>query len=155
MLAGAPGSDSAAVAAAVAALAPAVGRRVVCTGWIDEATRQRLLAGAAALAYPSLDEGFGLPVLEAYGADVPVVAADAGALPEVTGDAALLVDPTDADALAEALRRVLDDDAERTRLVAAGRRRLAAHDWSTSAAAMLDLYRDARAERTTGTRGTR
>ncbi len=65
------------------------------------------------LAYPSLDEGFGLPMLEAWQHDLPVVAARAGALPEVAVDAALLVDPLDVDALAGALRQALDDDAGR------------------------------------------
>ena len=77
------------------------------------------------LAYPSLDEGFGLPMLEAWLHDVPVVAARAGALPEVAVDAALLVDPLDVDALAGALQRALHDDAARRELVDRGRVRLA------------------------------
>ena len=69
---------------------------------LDEHQRAGVLAGAAVLAYPSLDEGFGFPLLEAMEAGVPVVAAAAGAIPEVAGDAALLVDPLDAAALAAA-----------------------------------------------------
>jgi glycosyltransferase involved in cell wall biosynthesis len=143
VLAGADGPDSPAVTAAIERLAPPVRRRVVTTGWIDDATRERLLWGASVFAYPSLDEGFGLPLLEAFAASVPVVAAAAGALPEVAGDAALLVTPTDVDALANALAVVLDDDATRRRLLAAGHRRLAHFDWSATAAAMVGLYRDA------------
>ena len=72
-------------------------------GYVADAVRRDLLAGAAVLAYPSRYEGFGFPPLEAMAAGVPVVASRAGALPEVVGDAALLVDPDDVDALAAAL----------------------------------------------------
>ena len=73
-------------------------------GFVDDGERAALLAAARVLAYPSLDEGFGLPMLEAWQHDVPVVAARAGALPEVAGDAARLVDPLDVDELAGAAR---------------------------------------------------
>ena len=146
VLAGPPGSDQGAVDAAIAALAVPVRARVVVTGWVDEAVRQRLLAGARVLAYPSLDEGFGLPMLEAFGAGVPVVAARAGSLPEVAGDAAVLVPPTDADALADALVAVLHDDARHAVLVAAGTARLPRYDWAATAAAMVELYREAIAD---------
>ena len=63
-------------------------------------------ARAAIFAFPSLDEGFGMPVLEAMAAGVPVVTSNRSALPEVAGDAALLVDPEDTEALGEALRRI-------------------------------------------------
>ena len=70
-----------------------------------------LLDTARVLAYPSIYEGFGFPLLEAMSASLPVVAARAGSIPEVAGDAALLVEPTDERGLAEALERVLTDDA--------------------------------------------
>ncbi len=147
VLAGPPGTDQGAVDAALAALPADVGARVLVTGWVDEAVRQRLLVGARVLAYPSLDEGFGLPMLEAFGAGVPVVAARAGSLPEVGGDAAVLVSPTDADALADALTTVLHADARHASLRAAGAARLARYDWAATAAAMVGLYRDAIADR--------
>lgn len=80
-------------------------------GHVDDALLPGLYAGAAAFVLPSLYEGFGLTALEALAAGVPVVAADRGALPEVCGDAAQLVDPTDAEAVAAALERALDDPA--------------------------------------------
>jgi glycosyltransferase involved in cell wall biosynthesis len=92
------------------------------------------------LAYPSLDEGFGFPLLDAMQARLPVVAAHAGSIPEVAGDAAVLVPADDAAALAEALHHALDDDAARTRLVAAGLARVATFTWSATAASMASLY---------------
>ena len=83
----------------------ASGRRVVRLGYLQEAQRQSLLAGAVALAYPSLYEGFGFPPLEAMAAGVPVVAASAGAIPEVVGDAAELVRAGDPAALAASPER--------------------------------------------------
>lgn len=150
VLAGPPGADAPAVGSAVAALPAAVRSRVAVTGWVDDDTREWLLAGAALFAYPSLDEGFGLPLLEAFAAGVPVLAADAGSLPEVAAGAAALADPLDTDGLADALARLLDDDGRRAALVAAGRARLGAFDWAATASAMVDLYRDAGADGPTG-----
>src|SRR5712664_143775 len=95
---------------------------------------------AQAVLFPSLDEGFGLPLLEAFAAGTPVVASDAGAIPEVAGDAALLSAPEDAQALADNLLRVLTDRPLRERQIAAGRARAALYTWSASAAAHRDVY---------------
>jgi alpha-1,3-rhamnosyl/mannosyltransferase len=95
---------------------------------------------AHAVLFPSLDEGFGLPVLEAFAAGTPVVASNAGAIPEVSGDAALLCAPRDAEALARNLLRLLTDGALRERQVAAGRARAALYTWSSSAAAHRAVY---------------
>lgn len=146
VLAGPPGPDSPAVAAAVDRLPAAVRARVVVTGWIGDDTREWLLARATVYAYPSLDEGFGLPLLEAFAAGVPTVVAAAGSLPEVAAGAAALADPLDTDALAGALADLLDDEGRRATLVAAGRARLGAFDWAATAAAMVGLYRDAGAD---------
>jgi len=95
---------------------------------------------AQAVLFPSLDEGFGLPVLEAFAAGTPVVASNAGAIPEIAGDAALLGAPGDDEALAGNLVRLLTDRALRERQVAAGRARAALYTWSASAAAHRDVY---------------
>lgn len=95
------------------------------------------------LAYPSLDEGFGLPPLEAMSVGVPVVATRAGGIPEVVGDAALLVDVGDAAGMAEALRAATADERERARLVAAGRHREATFTWARTAAGLAQLWRRA------------
>ncbi|MFD1952422.1 glycosyltransferase family 4 protein [Sphingomonas arantia] len=81
----------------------------------------RLIRGARAVSFPSLYEGFGLPVLEAMALGTPVLSSTAGAIPEVTGDAALLVDPHDISAIAEGLKRLDGDDALRAHLAAEGK----------------------------------
>lgn len=119
------------------------GHRVVRLGWVDERIRSDLLAGAAALAFPSVYEGFGLPPLEAMAAGTPVVATRTGAIPEVVGEAALLVPPRDHDALAGALHRLLDEPATAERLVEAGRRRVSEFSWERTIDGLVDLYRRA------------
>ena len=91
---------------------------------------------------PSLDEGFGMPALEAMTIGVPVVAANRGALPEVVGDAGLLVEP-DAEALADAMTRILDDPALAQKLGGAGIERAKRFSWDASAARLVDVYRAA------------
>ncbi|HEX2040389.1 MAG TPA: glycosyltransferase family 1 protein [Acidimicrobiales bacterium] len=118
-------------------------RRIRRLPWVGDAERAGLLRHAAAFAYPSRYEGFGLPPLEAMSVDVPVVATSVGAVPEVVGDGAVLVPPGDADALAEALARVLTDDEVRTALVARGRRRAASFSWDACADGLARIYRRA------------
>jgi glycosyltransferase involved in cell wall biosynthesis len=117
--------------------------RIVRLGWVDDADRSALLRGATALAYPSLDEGFGLVALEAMSVGTPVVAGRAGSLPEVCGDAAVLVDPTDVEAIADGLQAALTDDELRSTLVPRGHRRVARYSWDRTADGMVDLFRSA------------
>jgi glycosyltransferase involved in cell wall biosynthesis len=106
---------------------------------VDDPALRALYRAAGALAFPSLYEGFGLPLLEAMADGLPALAGDAGALPELAGDAALLVDPTDVQAIAAGLERVLCDGELRQRLAEAGRRRAAGYTWAGAAAAALDV----------------
>jgi glycosyltransferase involved in cell wall biosynthesis len=114
--------------------------RIVRLGWVDDQTRADLLRAARVLAYPSVYEGFGLPPLEAMLARVPVVTTDAGALPETVGDAALIVPVGDADALADALTRAVEDDALRDRLVRDGLARAGRYSWDACAAGLVEVY---------------
>ena len=95
---------------------------------------------AQAVLFPSLDEGFGLPLLEAFASGTPVLASNAGSIPEVAGDAALLSAPEDVQALADHLLSLLTDQHLRERQAAAGRARAALYTWSASAAAHRAVY---------------
>lgn len=115
-------------------------QRVEFPGYVNETRLGELYAQAAALVFPSLEEGFGLPVLEAMARGLPVVAARAGALPEVAGDAAVLVAPEDVEGLAEACRRVLEDSTLAANLVARGLARAREFTWEKAARATLAVY---------------
>lgn len=109
-------------------------------GFVPARERDALYAGAAVVAYPSLREGFGLPVLEALAQGAPVVTSLGTATAEVAGDAAVLVDPREVDDIAAGIQRVLDDSALSTRLREAGPRRAAAHTWERTAAGTVAAY---------------
>lgn len=109
-------------------------------GRVPEADLPALLGGAAAFVYPSLYEGFGLPVLEAMAAGAPVITSNVSSLPEVAGEAALLVDPHDVAALSAAMARLADDPALAERLRAAGRLQAARFSWRRAAEETLGVY---------------
>jgi alpha-1,3-rhamnosyl/mannosyltransferase len=115
--------------------------RVVRAGGLTGNTLTTAYADADAVAYVSLYEGFGLPVLEAMSAGAPVVTSNTSALPELAGDAALLVDPEDADAIADALARILSDSSLADELRVRGLARAATFSWAATARATLDVYR--------------
>ncbi|MDQ6928043.1 MAG: glycosyltransferase family 4 protein [Actinomycetota bacterium] len=115
---------------------------VTITGYIDDARMAELVAGATMLVFPSLYEGFGMPLIEAMEAGLPIVAARAGATPETVGDAGVLVDPGDAGAFADAMTRAASDDALRAELIAAGRQQATLFTWDRAADMALDIYRE-------------
>jgi glycosyltransferase involved in cell wall biosynthesis len=115
--------------------------RVLFPGFIDDADLPALYSAAGVLAYPSIYEGFGLPMLEAMACGTPVVASTASCLPEVAGEAALLAPPTDVDALAGALQRAVQDDALRGDLIAKGFQRARQFGWDASARQLAATYR--------------
>ena len=116
--------------------------RIVQLGYVDTDTRAKLYRSAAALAFPSLDEGFGLPVLEAMAAGLPVLTSNGSALPEVAGGAALLVDPLDTDAIAHGLTRLLADEDLRADLTEKGQRRAAEMTWQRAAERTWAVYEE-------------
>jgi glycosyltransferase involved in cell wall biosynthesis len=111
-------------------------------GYVPEEDRPGLYASAAAFVFPSLYEGFGLPVLEAMAWGTPVITSNVSSLPEVAGGAGILVDPRDADALAEAMAQVLEDRSLAARLVAAGRVQAARFRWDTCAEVIESTFGD-------------
>lgn len=111
--------------------------------WLSGEELEGLWALAEAFVFPSLYEGFGLPVLEAMARGVPVACSNASSLPEVAGDAALLFDPHEETAIAEALRRLLDDSALRESLRTRGLARVREFTWERTARLTLESYRRA------------
>jgi glycosyltransferase involved in cell wall biosynthesis len=110
-------------------------------GHVGESELERLVAGASAVVYPTLAEGFGLPVLEAMAAGRPVLTSSVEPLASLAGEAALLVDPGDVAALTDGLRRIVADDALRARLERAGPDRARAFTWNACAEATVRCYR--------------
>ena len=107
--------------------------RVLFPGYVDDADLAALLSGAIAFVFPSLYEGFGMPVLEAQACGVAVMTGKNSSLPEVAGDAALLVDPLDVDAIAAAMQRLVDDAALRQELTQRGFENVKRFSWEKCA----------------------
>jgi glycosyltransferase involved in cell wall biosynthesis len=114
---------------------------VTILGPVPDADMAALYGGAVAFVFPSLYEGFGLPVLEAMACGTPVMASNRSSLPEVVGDAGLLVDPLNIDALAAALSRLLRDAGLRRELSAQGLARARRFTWARAAKETLTTYR--------------
>jgi glycosyltransferase involved in cell wall biosynthesis len=119
-------------------------RRIRFLGYCPIQDMPGLYEGAAALVFPSLFEGFGIPLLEAFWCDCPVVCSNVTSLPEIAGDAALQVDPRSPEALAHALSRVLTDQSLRRTLIERGRQRVDKFSWSNFACETVRILRKVR-----------
>jgi glycosyltransferase involved in cell wall biosynthesis len=124
-----------------------LGNAVSFLGYADQRALRDLYRHAACLVFPSLGEGFGLPVLEAMACGTPVITAGTSSLPEVAGDAALMVDPYDAINLADAMHCMLADGGLRNELRRRGLERVGAFSWQRTAEAMSRLLDETLAAR--------
>jgi glycosyltransferase involved in cell wall biosynthesis len=113
--------------------------RVVLPGYVPDEDLAALYSGALVYAFPSLYEGFGFPALEAMACGTPVVCANTSSLPELVGDAALTVAPTDTQALAEAIQRLISDEGLRKALIARGLERAKQFTWESASKATLEV----------------
>ena len=112
-------------------------------GYLSEEELFEAYANAAVFCYPSIEEGFGLPLLEAMQAGSPVLASNISCLPEIAGDAAELVDPFSVGDMAAAIRKILSySPAEREKVIVSGKERAGQFSWKKAATAYLALYRD-------------
>lgn len=116
--------------------------RIQCIGYCEDSVLKSLYARAAIFTFPSLDEGFGLPVLEAMAWGLPVLTSNRSSLPEVAGDAALLIDPTSHVSLEDGLLALTESFTERKRLAALGRARAARFQWENAVASTHAVYRE-------------
>jgi glycosyltransferase involved in cell wall biosynthesis len=114
--------------------------RVKLLGYVPDEALPALYSAASLFVFPSLYEGFGLPVLEAMACGTPVVCSNLSSLPEVAGEAALLVDPTNPDELAGAIRRALLDGDLRGDLRQRGLQRARSFTWQRTANKLMDVY---------------
>jgi len=115
---------------------------VVLTGYVPQADLPALYSGALCFVYPSYFEGFGLPPLEAMKCGAPVIVGNKTSLPEVVGDAALAVDPFDVEAIASAMKKVIESSALRNELSIKGQGRAEAFDWRETARKTLAIYQE-------------
>ncbi|MDQ6910030.1 MAG: glycosyltransferase family 4 protein [Actinomycetota bacterium] len=119
---------------------------VTITGYVDDARMAELVSGASMLVFPSLYEGFGMPLIEAMEAGLPIVAVRAGATPETVGDAGVLVEPGDPGAFADAMSRVASDESLRAELVTAGHRQATQFTWDRAADLAIEIYEELAAD---------
>ncbi len=117
--------------------------RVRFLGFIDDADKPSLIQAAEVFAYPSLYEGFGIPLLEAISCGVPTLSSNTSSMPEVADDAAMLVDPTSVEQIARGLDQLLSDPALRSALATKGPLRAEQFDWRRTATQTLEVYRTA------------
>ncbi len=116
--------------------------RILVTGYVTEPELSEWYGKASIFAFPSFDEGFGIPILEAMAAGIPVVTSDRSALPEVAGTAALTINPSDTDELAAALNELASNETRRAQLQQLGLERAKQFTWQKAVEETLAVYRE-------------
>jgi len=117
-------------------------RRITTTGYVSDLELESLYSRATVFAFPSLDEGFGMPVLDAMARGLPVLTSNRSALPEVAGDSALLVDPLEVESIAAGLRKMIEDAALRLELSRKGIQRAKQFSWEKAVQETWQVYRE-------------
>ena len=140
VIAGSPGDDIEKVRSKIDALDPHRRTSIALLGRVSEQSLNFLYEHAEMLAYPSLDEGFGFPILEAMSRGIPVLGSNRGSIPEITDEAAVLVDPFDVDAMSDAIDRLAVDSSLRESLRSTGFERCRYFTWKRTADELIDLY---------------
>lgn len=139
VLAGKQGYGYDKIAEKIASLDPNIAKQIIMPGFVEQADMPDLMSGATAFIYPSLYEGFGIPVLEAMAAGTPVITANTSSLPEVVGDAAILVSPTDTDGIKDAMRDLATSPEKRNSLIEKGFIRIKEFSWEKSAQKLITI----------------
>jgi glycosyltransferase involved in cell wall biosynthesis len=121
--------------------------RVHVLGYVDRADMAALYSRAELLAFPSLYEGFGFPILEAMACGAPVLTSSVSSMPEVAGDAAIYVDPLEVESIAQGILGLISDESLRADLAQRGTKRTALFSWRESARQTADLFRELAAPR--------
>lgn len=115
--------------------------KIIMTGHLPDVDLKQIYSGAVALVYPSLYEGFGLPIVEAMACGCPVICSNAASMPEVAGDAAILIDPSSSDDLAESIEKIVNDTEFRQNLVKKGFMQATLFNWEETARQTLELFK--------------
>ncbi len=141
MLVGPPGPASEKITQQIELLSPSARSKVAVLGKVSDADRTFLLKNAHLLAYPSIYEGFGLPLLEAMATDTPILTSSEGSLPEIARDAAHFVNPFDEDDIAEGIIKLLDDEKLRDQLVTKGKLQAKNYSWEQTTSKLTEVYK--------------
>lgn len=116
-------------------------KQVVCTGYLSDADVAYVYKQASLYVFPSFNEGFGIPILEAFSFNLPVLVANNTCLPEVGGDAVISFDPYSFNDLSEKIRMVLENEDLKNQLIAKGKERLKLYSWETASAQLIDVFK--------------
>lgn len=123
-----------------------LGGKVILTNFVADEAMPAIYSGSEALVFPSLYEGFGLPILESFACETPVITSRVSSIPEVAGKAALYVDPYSVDEIAQGIKKIITDQKLRTKLTREGFKQVKKFSWDKSAQQVLDIYHQVLAE---------